>query len=279
MACNEVISVVNVHTAEIVKKFYDSEATYGYITAMTLFEDKNDVRGKLLAVGFSSGHVIVYDFDNILKENSKNQNVEFVHKFNLHKSGVTSLAFDKTGSVLASGGLDTYIIIYDIIEGVSLYKLMGHKDSVTQLQFHLFSYEKNESMQEDSLIHSNKARRFEEMLVSSSKDTSLKVWDLESQFWAQTVMDTNQKAYSFAIFKEMILVGAEDEKVRIYKCGIKQRTDDLSRKFFVYVDLLGSFDKKGGERVVEISVAYDQSHIVVTSADGNIGNNLTKLNI
>lgn len=239
---------------------------------MTLYEDTNDLRGKLLAVGFSSGHVIVYDFDHILNEGSTRQNVEFVHKFNLHKSGVTWLAFDKTGSLLTSGGLDTYIIVYDIIEGVSLYKLMGHKDSITQLQFHMFPFEKNDSVQEDSLIHSNKARRFEEMLVSSSKDTSLKIWDLESQFWAQTVMDANQKAYSFTILKEMILLGAEDENIRIYKCGIKQKTDELSRKFLIYVDLLGSFVKRGNERVIEVAVAYDQSHIVVTSADGNIGN-------
>ena len=263
--------MVNIHTAEIVKKFYDREATYGYVTSMALFDDANDLRGKLLAVGFSSGHVIIYDFDHILHENSATQNVEFIHKFNLHKSGVNCLTFDKTGSVLASGGLDTYIIVYDIIEGVSLYKLMGHKDSITQLQFHLFQYEKKDHMQEEHLIHSNKARRFEEMLVSSSKDTSLKIWDLESQFCAQTLMDTNQKAYSFIIYKEMILLGAEDEKIRIYKCGIKQKVDDLSRKILIYADQLGSFDKNGNERVIDLSIAYDNSYITITSADGNIG--------
>jgi U3 small nucleolar RNA-associated protein 12 len=271
-AANEVINVIDVSTAEIVKKFYDSEATYGYVTCMALFEGQSDLQGSQLAVGFSTGHVLVYDFNFLMQRNSGTQNVEFLHKFNLHKSTVSALAFDKTGSVLASGGFDTYVVVYDIIEGAALYKLMGHKDAVTQLEFHLFQYAKTENQEENEtrVSHSKKSRQFDEMLVSASKDTSIKIWDLESQFCAQSLMEANQKVYSFVILKNMIITGAEDEKLRVYRCGIKQETSTSSYSYLKYAELIGTFDKKGSERVVEVSLSSDNEYLVVTSADGNI---------
>ena len=123
---------------------------------MALYDDFTNLRGRLLAVGFSTGHVIVYDLDMLMKTDCGSQNVEFLHKFNLHKSSVSSLAFDKTGSMLASGGFDTYIVVYDIVEGVSLYKLLGHKDVISQLQFIIFPYIKSNLKidSEDTIIHS-----------------------------------------------------------------------------------------------------------------------------
>lgn len=264
--------MVDTSTAEIVKKFYDSEATYGHVTSMALYDNTSDLRATLLAVGFSTGHVIVYDFETIMQKNSGPQNVEFLHKFNLHKSGIASLAFDKTGSVLASGGFDTYIVVYDIIEGASLYKLLGHKDIVTHLQFHLFPYVSNQKHEEteNNLIQSKKSRQFDEMLISGSKDTSLKIWDLESQFCAQTLMDANQKVYSFTIMNNIIIVGGEDEHLRAYRCGIKQVSDTHSISYLQYADLIGTFKKQGSERLVELSLSSDERYLIATSADGNV---------
>jgi hypothetical protein len=51
------------------KKFYDDEAQFGHVTTMKLFDDATNLRGMLLAVGFSTGHVLVYDFEYLMQKN------------------------------------------------------------------------------------------------------------------------------------------------------------------------------------------------------------------
>ena len=269
-ASNEVINIVDLGTSNVTKKFYDNEASYGFVTVIETFVDTSGLQDTLIAVGFSTGVVLVYNFNEVM-ESKFEQNLDFLHKFNFHKNGVSALAFDKTGSVLASGGSDTYIVVYDIIEGASLYKLMGHKDRVTQLRFHRFSYsEKSETSQDTKVTQSRTSRHFDEMLVSASKDTTVKIWNLESQFCAQTVMETNQKAYSFVIYDNLMLIGAEDEKIHIYKCGISQSEDQSGFQFAKYCTHVGHFNKTGSERVIELTVSTDDSYLCCTSADGNI---------
>jgi WD40 repeat protein len=65
-----------------------------------------------------------------------------------------------------SGGQDTYIVVYDLASDQAQYKLMGHKENITQIS--LFSME-NPYLK----------GRVQKILVSSSKDGFLKFWDLE----------------------------------------------------------------------------------------------------
>lgn len=47
-----------------------------------------------------------------------------------HKGAVTAMAFNKTGSLLASGSTDTDIIVWDAVAETGLYRLKGHRDQV-----------------------------------------------------------------------------------------------------------------------------------------------------
>jgi|DEB0MinimDraft_12_1074336.scaffolds.fasta_scaffold49894_1 hypothetical protein len=41
--------------------------------------------------------------------------------------------FDDENTQLYSGGQDTYIVIYDLVADAAQFKLMGHKEEVSQL--------------------------------------------------------------------------------------------------------------------------------------------------
>lgn len=49
---------------------------------------------------------------------------------NGHRAAVTALRFDKQGSLLASGGKDCDVILWDVIAETGLYRLRGHRDQV-----------------------------------------------------------------------------------------------------------------------------------------------------
>ena len=128
--------------------------------------------GSLLAAGYTNGTILVFDLEGMLPEGETvnkltESRFEQVHQFSFHKSAVTSLIFSQENTQLVSGGADTYIIIYDLVTSTAEFKLMGHAESITQLQ---------------TLVTEHPVRGTPQRnLISSSKDGLLKVWDLQSQ--------------------------------------------------------------------------------------------------
>ncbi len=49
------------------------------------------------------------------------------------QSAVSSLRYHAGGALLASGGRDTDVIVWDVVGETGLYRLRGHKDQVTDL--------------------------------------------------------------------------------------------------------------------------------------------------
>ena len=52
-----------------------------------------------------------------------------------HKSAVTCLSFDRSSTRLASGGKDTHLIVWDVINEAGLFRLLGHKGPITHCVF------------------------------------------------------------------------------------------------------------------------------------------------
>ena len=126
--CNEVVNFINLNTNEIRYKIYDPEAQYGFVTCLR-------ASGKLLAIGYSSGTILVYELD--LAQTAPDQDnkdimlFDLAHKFNFHRSGVSCILFDDNNTTMYSGGQDTYIVVYDLVSDTAQYKLMGHKEQIT----------------------------------------------------------------------------------------------------------------------------------------------------
>ena len=87
--------------------------------------------GSYLAIGYSLGYILVYDLDMGQMEDSR---FPLIHKFNLHKSGISAIIFSENNTMMYSGGQDSYIVVYDLVSDHATFKLQGHKDAVSQMQ-------------------------------------------------------------------------------------------------------------------------------------------------
>ncbi|KAK6339804.1 hypothetical protein TWF718_009196 [Orbilia javanica] len=124
----------------------------------------------IFAVGHADGTIRLWD--------SKTSTI--IVTFNGHKSAITTLCFDASGTRLASGSRDTDIIIWDLIAEVGLFKLKGHKDQITGLEFLHF---KAEDFPDDIVPQATIDNGY---LLTTSKDTLIKLWDLSSQHCVET---------------------------------------------------------------------------------------------
>lgn len=95
-----------------------------------------------IAVGLVDGSLEIYS----LKTRAT------IARLALHRTAVNCLRFDDSGLKVASGGLDTDIVIVDLVTQTGKCRLMGHSKPVTDVHF---------------------TQRFENVLVSCSKDTQV----------------------------------------------------------------------------------------------------------
>ena len=74
-ACNEVVNFINLNTNEIRYKIYDHEAEHGFVSCLK-------PSANMLAIGFSSGTILVYDLDIANNmDGSDNEPFSLLHKF------------------------------------------------------------------------------------------------------------------------------------------------------------------------------------------------------
>ena len=134
---------------------------------------------------------------------------EIVHPFNFHKSGITALCSSNDSTKLISGGADTYLIQYDLVSSMAEFKLLGHTQSITQVQILVTRHPTRGTPQRT--------------LVSAAADGLLKVWSLETQMCMGTFGEQSlQKITDFCLIGELaILVAASaDRHLRLFKVEV-----------------------------------------------------------
>lgn len=127
--------------------------------------------------------------------------------FNGHKTTVTQLIFDTSGTRLASGSKDTDIIIWDLISEVGLVKLRGHTDQITSLHFLTGSNTDASNADHDGF------------LLSTSKDSLIKVWDLSSQHCIEThIAQSNGECWSLGLSPDQsgCITGGNEGELRVW---------------------------------------------------------------
>lgn len=118
-------------------------------------------------------------------------------------SPIRSLAFDsRQGSRLASGSSDGSVVLWDIVAETGLFRLLGHKGGITDIHF--------ASLQQGAL----------DLLITTSLDGFVKVWDLKGQCCIQTIPTHRGEVWGAACltipsFQSSDEDGAEDERVRL----------------------------------------------------------------
>ncbi|ORX92914.1 Utp12-domain-containing protein [Basidiobolus meristosporus CBS 931.73] len=207
------------------------------------------------AVGYSDGSIRIWN----LKDGTPSIT------FNGHKGEVSALTFDKSGTRLASGSKDTDLIIWDVVGEVGLYRLKGHKDMITSLKF----MTRGGSRTNDSVNTAG-------YLLSSSKDTLVKLWDLATQHCVETLVAHRSEVWSFDLTEDqkMLITGGGDNELRVWRIdqdildqGIIESSENEMKKAF---SLYGPVYRQSKERVVTIQIHPSGDLMACQCADKTI---------
>ncbi|CAD5215979.1 unnamed protein product [Bursaphelenchus xylophilus] len=177
----EAVTIYNLRTLE---KAAELRREGKEVTAFKFSDDR-----KMVAIGYADGEIHLY--------RKTKSGYEDPIVFNGHKTSVNCIAFSQDGFTLASGGRDSVIVLWDILNESGLHRLSGHTATVTHLQF----------TQDDKF------------LISSSKDTQVKFWDLDCQSCFYTLADSVTEVYTFALLKQgrLLIVGSSNMEMEVYE--------------------------------------------------------------
>jgi U3 small nucleolar RNA-associated protein 12 len=170
--------------------------------------------------------------------------------FQGHKAAVTTIAWDHTGSKLASGSRDSEIILWDILTETGLYRLRGHTNTVLGLLF----------------VNDGGS------LISCSKDTFVKVWDLTTQHCIETVLIHRSDVIAISLINEtnQLVSFSCDHQVRVFDFKVENISRIISDTEanldeLKVLDLVDTVDRSSKERI--LAVANWKEFYAVLSSD------------
>ncbi|CAJ2513816.1 Uu.00g019350.m01.CDS01 [Anthostomella pinea] len=184
VAANEEVICWDIKTGDILNRWRDSKCS-AQVTAIAQSKVDKDV----FAVGYDDGSIRLWD-----------KYATTIVSFNGHRSAITTLAFDRSGVRLASGSRDTDVIIWDLVAEVGQYKLRGHKDQITGLQFVEPQEEVSEEDGSQAMVLDGAQDPSEGFLLTTGKDALIKLWDLGSRHCIEThIAQTNGECWALGL--------------------------------------------------------------------------------
>ncbi|KAI0750905.1 WD-repeat-containing protein [Daedaleopsis nitida] len=209
------------------------------------------------AVGYADGSIRIW--------NSQSSSV--VATFNGHKKAVTALAFDETGTRLASGSQDTDLILWDVVGEAGLYRLRGHRDQITAIRFLRPVAESAPS------TSTGIAPGF---LLTGSKDTFLKLWDLSTQHCIQTVVAHRSELWTMDLNpeQELAFTGSGEGELKAWRIdhealarGLQEtESGDVTR----FIHPVTTLPLASSHRVSQISFHPHKPYLAVQSHDKSV---------
>jgi U3 small nucleolar RNA-associated protein 12 len=175
-------------------------------------------------------------------------------KYSLHKSEITCLEFNEKDNQLLSGSKDTQIFLWDIISETILYRYSGHKDAIIKASFYELNLENllNNDKNEKNEKNNDKISNCLNIIISCSKDNTLKIWNKNTQECLQTISNLISKINYFTLFEDILILGTYDNKLNLYKLHMNQSSKDLNTQ--VIAHLKGSLLRKSGAKITYMSV-------------------------
>ncbi|KAG7858492.1 hypothetical protein KL939_002614 [Ogataea angusta] len=224
----EDILVWDIKTGELIKRLRDG-ANPGALDSSTqsapahVVRLEHEPRSNILAAGYSDGTIKVWDLTSS----------SVIINFSGHKSAISMLRFDRSGTRLISGSKDTTIIVWDLVGETGLFKLKGHKDQITG--FTLLYEPENTNIDE-----------MEDWLISTSKDGLIKLWDLKSQQCIETHVAHTGECWALGLSttKELCITAGMDTQLKVWKIDLSQEDKKLIEQ--------GIYDKQSKSRCTEI---------------------------
>ncbi|KAI5868668.1 WD40 repeat-like protein [Durotheca rogersii] len=263
VAANEELLCWDIKTGDIVERWRDEKSS-AQVTAIA----RSKVNDDLFAAGYEDGSVRLW--------RSKDPS-PFV-TFNGHRSAITVLAFDRSGVRLASGSRDTNVIIWDLVAEVGQFKLRGHKDQITGLQF----VEPQEEVTEEDgaqamVLDGLNDSSAEGFLLTTGKDALVKLWDLGSRHCIEThIAQTNGECWALGLspdYSGCITAGNAGElkvwSLDTISLAASRRQVDISgdRK---YLQDRGTLFRHGKDRTTEIIFHPRRDYFAVHGSEKSV---------
>ncbi|KAI4217235.1 MAG: hypothetical protein LQ351_000544 [Letrouitia transgressa] len=263
VGANEEVLCWDVKKGELLSRWRDKKCT---AAVSVLARSKVDL--DVYAVGYEDGSIRLWD--------SRLANI--IITFNGHRSAVTSLAFDKSGERLASGAKDTDIIIWDLIAEVGLYRLRGHENQITGLQFLQFDATSDHEQANGTNMHPNGVLTnlddHSGFLLTTSKDARIKIWNLGTQHCIEThVAQSSGECWSLGVSPDRsgcITAGNEGE-LKIWSIDMlglgyaaRQISDKPQKQ---YLQDRGFLYRQGKNRAIGVSFHPHGKYIAVHGAE------------
>ncbi|PBL02509.1 WD-repeat-containing protein [Armillaria gallica] len=210
-------------------------------------------RKDTFAVGYADGSIRLW--------NSGSGSV--ISTFNGHKKSVTALAFDEEGTRLASGSQDTDLIVWDVVAEAGLFRLRGHRDQITAIRF----------LKTADNLPSTSNASLSGFLLTISKDTFLKFWDLSTQHCVQTVIAHRSDIWSMDLDgnQNLIFTGSGEGELKAWKIdhdalleGLKETESGEVSKM---ITPLSSLPLSSNHRVSGIAFHPSKPYLAVQSHD------------
>jgi len=181
-----------------------------------------------------------------------------------HKTAVTCLIYSKNTFLLASASMDTDIVVWDTVAESGLYRLRGHRDQVTAIAF-LYNTTGSPDEAKDPRL-----------LVSSSKDQMVKIWDLSIQSCVQSIVDHRSEVWSMCVNEQQtrLVCGSTDAHLRVWELSpdAKPLEEDDGNGQVLFAKSLGKLDRPvSRDNVISLQFAHvprqQQSGKMRSSAD------------
>lgn len=226
----EEIIIWDIKTGEIIHKLRDgltpgasnapTASPPSPITFLAYHEATN-----IIAAGHGDGSIKVWDLTS----------TSVILTFQGHKSSVSLLKFDRTGTRLVSGSSDSSVIMWDLVSEEGLYKFKGHKGQITGLTF---LTENQDQLADDDM---------EDYLLTTSKDGLIKLWELKSQQCIETHLAHTNECWSMGINqdRDMVITSGNKDQVKVWSI-------DLTKPDQQKVFERGSFEKTSKARCNDI---------------------------
>lgn len=200
-----------------------------------------------------------------------------VIKFNGHRSAVTTLSFDKDGVRLASGSKDTDIILWDLVAEVGIFKLRGHKDQVTALDFLQPDHRIDDNAGSNDLSANPQfydTQSHAGFLLSTSKDSLIKIWDLESQHCVEThVAQSNGECWTMCISPDRFgcITAGNDGEMKVWSIdieGLYEKTNQINENSGrIYLREKGVLYRQGKDRALGVKFHPNGDYIAAHGSE------------
>lgn len=229
---NSTIIIINAKNYSICQYLIPKNDSKSEISVLEMSED-------YLFVGYSKGLIEKY---KISQFSEYTEFLEIQTSFSLHKSEITSIQFDDKENQLVSASKDGIIYLWDCVSETVLFKFTGHKDSIIKVKCYDFYSEEGVEYK---------------LLLTCSKDNSLKIWNRSTQECLQTISNLVNKINNFEIYNNMLILGTYDQKFSVYKLQItksKKEFENSNVNSLTIAHLKGSVTRKSSSKITDITV-------------------------